>query len=104
MQRFLFTFEVRPGREADYDRLHRDVWPELLDVLRASGVANYTLFRRGTTVFGYAECEPDAATAFGRVAATDVSARWAASLEGVVVTPYRDGGVLESADEVWHLD
>jgi L-rhamnose mutarotase len=92
------------GREDEYQRRHDEIWPELVAALRDAGVHNYSLFRRGTTVIAYAECEPDGATAFGAVGATEVDARWAKWFEDVLaehVGP--DGGLIEAA-EVWHMD
>jgi L-rhamnose mutarotase len=102
MQRTCFTFELVEGQEEEYDRRHRAVWPELTAELRAAGVGNYTIFRRGREVIAYAECEPDAATAFGRVAETDANKRWNDWFSGVIVN--LPGGGLATVPEVWHLD
>ena len=102
MERRCFSFELVPGQEQEYERRHRDVWPELLKALRESGVRNYSLFRNGTTVIGYAECEPDAATAFGTVAGTDINARWTAWFAGLIAGV--DGGHWQTEyGEVFHL-
>jgi L-rhamnose mutarotase len=103
VERTCFSFELVPGREGEYDRRHRAVWPDLLDALRRAGVRNYSIFRRGTTVIGYAECEPDAATAFGKVGQTEVNARWAGWFADLIVG-IADGDWQRSYAEVFHLD
>ena len=90
--------------EAEYRRRHDEIWPELVDVIRGSGVRNYSLFRRGTQVIAYCECEPDVATAFGKIGATEVNARWSAWFEDVIVSLTDEDGNLFVAEEVWHLD
>lgn len=104
MERICFTFELHPGMEAEYKRRHDEIWPELVEAIQEAGIRNYTLFRRDTSVIAYAECHPDAATAFGKVGATDVNARWAAWFEDVILRLTDDAGELMRADEVWHLD
>lgn len=104
MERICFTFELHPGMEAEYKRRHDEIWPELVEAIQEAGIRNYTLFRRATSVIAYAECHPDAATAFGKVGATDVNARWAAWFEDVILRLTDDAGELMRADEVWHLD
>jgi L-rhamnose mutarotase len=55
-------------------------------------------------VIAYCECHPDVQTAFGRIGATDVNARWSAWFEDVIEDLTDPDGALFSADEVWHLD
>lgn len=104
MERICFTFEIRPGTEEEYKRRHDEIWPELVDVITDAGVSNYTLFRRGLQVIAYAECEPDVATAFGKIGETDVNRRWAEWFEDVIVQLTDEHGNLFRAEEVWHLD
>jgi L-rhamnose mutarotase len=102
MERTCFSFELVPGQEAEYDRRHEAVWPELLAELTAAGVRNYSLFRSGTTVIGYAECEPTVADAFGAVGRTDVNTRWAEWFQGVIVGIDGDDW-QRSYGEIFHL-
>lgn len=104
MERTCFTFELIAGQEDEYERRHRAVWPELVDQLQANGVHNYTIFRRGRTVIAYAECEPDADIAFGKVGATDVNRRWSEWFGDVIVALNDEHGQPFRAREVWHLD
>lgn len=104
MERICFTLELRSGAEDEYKRRHDAIWPELVTALRDAGITNYSLFRRGTQVIAYAECHPDAATAFGKVGATEVNARWSRWFEDVIVRLTDERGELFRVDEVWHLD
>jgi L-rhamnose mutarotase len=104
VQRACFTFQLREGREEEYERRHREVWPDLLRVLSESGIRNYTLFRRGRTVIAYCECYPDTSTAFGAVGTSEVNARWSTEFEDVIEELTDAAGRLLFADEVWHRD
>ena len=104
MERLCFTFDVHPGKEAEYKQRHDEIWPELVADIQAAGFTNYSLFRRGTQVVAYAECLPDVATAFARLAGSDANARWAAWFEDVIVELVDANGELFTLAEVWHLD
>ena len=104
MTRYCFTFEIRPGAEAEYKRRHDEIWPELVTVIEEAGVSNYSLFRRGTQVIAYCECEPDVATAFAKIGATDANRRWSEWFEDIIVALTDEDGNLFEAEEVWHLD
>ena len=65
MERALFYLRLFPGTEAEYDRRHAAIWPELAQEIRESGLRNMSGFRRCTDVWYYLEAEPDKTTAFG---------------------------------------
>ena len=104
MERACFVMQLHPGKEEEYQRRHDEIWPEMVEALKASGFSNYTLFRRGTTVYAYLECHPDRATAFAAMGATDVNARWQEWFSDVLAEITDADGDLFWADEVWHLD
>jgi len=105
MPRACFSLQVRPDRLAEYRDRHRDVWPEMLDALRATGWRNYSLFLRADGLLvGYLECENlDAALeAMGR---TEVNARWQAEMAPFFELPGGDrpDTGLRRLEEVFHL-
>ena len=76
----------------------------MVDALHESGIRNYTLFRRGLEVTAYAECTPDASTAFARMGATDADRRWSTWFEEILETRFGPDGEPQTLEEVWHLD
>ena len=103
MERLCFTFEVYPGKEAEYQRRHDEIWPEMVTALKDAGFHNYSLFRREQQVVGYVECEPDVASAFAKIAESDANARWAEWFKDVIVSLTDAEGKLMALEEVWHL-
>lgn len=39
-----FRMQLKPGVIAEYRRRHDEIWPELVDLLRQSGIGNYRIF------------------------------------------------------------
>lgn len=104
MERACFTFEIQPEMKDEYKRRHDEIWPELVEVIRTSGMRNYSIFRRDTEVIVYLECHPDIETAFAKANAAEVTSRWASWFEDVIVNMTDENGELRWAEEVWHLD
>jgi len=104
MERYCFTFQLKPGTEAEYKRRHDEMWPELARVIHESGARNYSMFRRGLTVVGYCECEPDVDTAFSLIGATDINTKWRIWFEEVIEQLVDEDGNLFAFEEVWHQD
>ena len=75
MASYAWVLEVRPGYEDEYRRRHDEIWPEMLETLRAAGISNYSIFRHGLTLFGYFETE-DLAAARAHLAACPVNRKW----------------------------
>jgi L-rhamnose mutarotase len=46
MPRIAFRLRIKAGKEEEYDRAHREVWPGLLRRLKQVGISNYSIFRR----------------------------------------------------------
>ncbi len=57
MQRHAFKVHLNPGMEADYTRRHDAIWPDLVQLLKDTGISNYSIHldRETMTLFGYLE-------------------------------------------------
>ena len=38
MEKFSFKMTLHPGMEAEYTKRHGEIWPELVDLLKAAGL------------------------------------------------------------------
>ncbi len=104
MERLCFLMHLVPGMEAEYEKRHDEIWPDMQAAVNEAGFRNYTLFRRGTQVIGYAECVPDIATVLSQMGAHEVNTRWGESLSHVIASMTDETGDLIRYTEVWHLD
>ena len=57
MQRHAFKMFLNPGMRAEYKKRHDEIWPELVTLLSASGISNYSIHLDEETniLFGYLE-------------------------------------------------
>lgn len=44
MNRTAFKMKLKPGFEAEYKKRHDEIWPELAELIRNSGVSDYSIF------------------------------------------------------------
>jgi L-rhamnose mutarotase len=103
MERFCCVLRLRAGCEAEFDQRHREIWPEMIEGMRSAGFANYSLFRRGTSVVSYSECHPDRATCLSTFSASPVAARWGESMDALIEDMIDQDGQLYAYDQIWHL-
>lgn len=55
-----FIYQLVPGQGWAYDEYHANVWPEVLRALRASGITDYSIYRRGDLVVSVWTRDPSA--------------------------------------------
>ena len=55
VRRFGQVIRVKPDRIAEYEALHAAPWPGVLAAIERGNIRNYSIFRHGTTLFGYYE-------------------------------------------------
>jgi L-rhamnose mutarotase len=103
MVRKAFRMSVHPGHEAEYERRHNPIWPELEDVLRQHGVLTYSIFLDPSTrdLFGYVEVEDE--TRWNAIASTPVCRRWWSEMRSVMPSNPDDSPVSRELREVFHL-
>lgn len=103
MVRKAFVMSVHPGQEAEYERRHRPIWPELEAALKAHGVHNYSIFLLPGTrqLFAYAEIENE--ERWNAIAQTDVCRRWWASMRELMPSNPDNSPVSEELREVFHM-
>ena len=55
MKRYGMVIEVRPEKLAEYKKLHATVWPEVLAMIRACNIRNYSIFEKSGYLFSFFE-------------------------------------------------
>lgn len=55
MQRFGEVIKVRPEKYEEYCRLHDNIWPEIVELLKKANLQNFTIFYRDGYLFKYFE-------------------------------------------------
>lgn len=101
MHRICFLLRVKPERLAEYETIHAAVWPEMLEALKATGWNDYSLFSDGRgLVVGCLQTD-DFDAARRAMSATDVDARWQASMAPFFVDPQNP---TEQLTPIFHLE
>lgn len=98
-----FVMAVNPGMEAEYERRHDELWPEMQTVLRDHGVTSYSIFLHPGTnqLFGTVELTDD--HRWDDIASTDVCRRWWAFMADVMPTEPDTSPTTVELHEVFRL-
>lgn len=104
MIRKAFVMSVHPDKQAEYERRHNPIWPELKRVLKRHGVHNYSIFLDPATsrLFAYVEIEDE--RRWEQIANTPECKRRWAYMKEVMPTNPDDSPVSVPLREVFHID
>jgi len=76
MERMAWSGRILSGMKGEYIRRHDEIWPEMTELLKSAGIANYTIFCVDDRLFGYYECVNGVAFAERTQANSVVVDRW----------------------------
>jgi L-rhamnose mutarotase len=99
-----FKMKLYPGMEAEYEKRHNQLWPEMKDMIHEHGGRNYTIFldKETLTLFGYIEIEDEKKWAEG--ADTAINRKWWDFMADIMDTNPDNSPVCIDLHEVFHLD
>ena len=85
MEKYAWKAILKEGKKEEYVKRHNEIWPEMLEVLEAAGIRNYTIWNTGNELFGYYECEKGADYAAAVQNKSPVVAKWNEYMSDVMI-------------------
>ncbi|MBK6995044.1 MAG: L-rhamnose mutarotase [Lewinellaceae bacterium] len=76
MPRIAFKMKLHPGQTEEYKRRHDTLWPELADLLRKTGVRNYSIFLDEETLALFGVLDIDEPARLDDLPSLPVMQRW----------------------------
>lgn len=107
MKRFGQIIGVDPLRFEEYKNYHAAVWPEILDMIKACNISNYSIFHKDNQLFAYFEYTgADFAADMAKMSADPKTREWWAIMEPMQrpVSTRVQGEWWANMEEVFHLD
>ena len=77
MQRYGSVIKLKPEKLEEYRELHANAWPEVLKMIRACNIRNYSIYYKDGFLFSYFEYHgEDFAADMQRMATDPVTQKW----------------------------
>lgn len=99
-----FKMKLYPGMEAEYEKRHNELWPQMQDMIHEYGGKNYTIFldRETLVLYGYIEVEDLAK--WDESADTAINRKWWDFMADIMETNPDNSPASVDLHEVFHLD
>ncbi|MEI9907155.1 MAG: L-rhamnose mutarotase [Actinomycetota bacterium] len=107
MKRYASVIGMKPEHREEYERLHANVWPDVLAQIRSSNIRNYSIYRYGELLFSYFEyVGTDFEADMAAMAADPTTQKWWAVCMPLQtpVDDRADGEWWAAIPEIFHAD
>lgn len=107
MKRYGQIIGVKPEHFEEYKKYHAAVWPEVLDMITACNIRNYTIFHKDGQLFACFEYHGENfAGDMAKMAADPMTQKWWSVMEPMQqpVENREKGEWWANMEEVFHLD
>lgn len=98
-----FRMKVYPDQHAEYEKRHKELWPEMRQMLKEHGVKSYSIFldKETSVLFAYAEIESE--ELWNQIAMTDINQKWWEFMEPVMETNPDKSPISQVLKQVFDL-
>ncbi|RZF59814.1 L-rhamnose mutarotase [Sphingobacterium corticibacterium] len=103
MQKVAFKMQLKPGMKEEYEKRHAAIWPELVELLKENGIADYTIFldEETDTLFAVQRLTGNSSQELGN---TELVQRWWKYMADIMETNADFSPVSIPLTKVFHLD
>jgi L-rhamnose mutarotase len=102
--RFAFKMKLKPGFEDEYKKRHDALWPELIRLLKDSGVRDYSIFLDRETNILFAVQTIEGTAGSQDLGQNEIVKKWWAHMADIMETNADSSPVSQPLTEVFHLD
>ncbi len=103
-KKIAFKMKLTPGFEQEYEKRHREIWPELAALLKASGIQDYSIFLDQETSTLFAVQTISGAESSQSLGNTEVVQKWWAYMADIMETNPDNSPISVPLQEVFTLE
>jgi L-rhamnose mutarotase len=104
MERIAFKMKLFPGKIAVYKQRHDELWPDLRDLLKETGIFDYSIFLDEETNYLFGVMKVEDASLLKDLPEKPVMKKWWASMVELMETNPDNSPVSIPMKEVFYLD
>ncbi|OFY58777.1 MAG: L-rhamnose mutarotase [Bacteroidetes bacterium RBG_13_46_8] len=104
MKRFAFKMKLKPGFREEYKKRHDAIWPELAELIKSTGVADYSIFLDEETNILFAVQKQAGGQSSQDLGQNPVVQKWWSYMADIMETNPDNSPVSVPLTEVFHMD
>jgi L-rhamnose mutarotase len=104
MKRFGFKMKLKPGFKEEYRKKHSEIWPELKELLKKSGISDYSIFLDEETNILFAVQKQSGEESSQDLGKTAIVQKWWAYMADIMDTNPDNSPVTVPLEEVFYME
>ena len=104
MTRFAFKMKLKPGFKEEYKKRHDEIWPELEQLIRETGVSDYSIFLDEQTNILFAVQKQSGDSSSQDLGTNPLVQKWWAYMADIMETNPDNSPVTIPMEEVFHMN
>lgn len=104
MKRVAFKMYLKPGCEAEYEKRHGDIWPEVSKMIKDSGVYDYSIFWDKETNILFAVQKTNMDSGSQDLGAEPVIQKWWEYMKDIMDTNPDNSPVSIPLEELFYME
>lgn len=104
MKRVAFKMYLKPGFEDEYEKRHREIWPEVEKMIKDSGVCDYSIFWDKETNILFAVQKTSEDTGSQDLGTEEIIQKWWAYMKDIMETNPDNSPISKPLREVFYLE
>lgn len=103
MKKLAFKMQLFPGMREEYKKRHDEIWPELVVLLKETGISDYSIFLDDTSNSLFGVMQVSDALALDKLPEQPIMKRWWAHMKDIMASNPDNSPVSIPLDEVFYL-
>ena len=103
MKRVAFKMKLKPGCKAEYIQRHNNVWPEIVELIKKSGISDYSIFLDEETNLLFAVQKVSGDVSSQGLGSEAIQQKWWDSMSDIMEVNADNSPVSIPLEEVFHL-
>jgi len=104
MEKIAFVMTLIEGNEAEYEKRHDEIWPELVIALRKAGVSDYSIFLEKESNKLFAVLKRAENHSMDQLPLEPIVKKWWAFMADIMETNPDNSPIVNPIEKVFHLD
>lgn len=104
MKRFAIKMKLNAGCKEEYRKRHDEIWPELVELIRSTGVSDYSIFLDESTYTLFAVQKQIGEASSQDLRNNPVIKKWWAYMADIMETNPDNSPVMFSLEEMFYME